>query len=117
MRIIKLLMVVALTLALSSCVYDKGSYLEQFEIFVSEVEEIEQMDDSDYAEIKEDYMEFAEEYYNKYKDELSADDEMKVLELKTRYYGALAMHGIKDLGEELEDAGKEGLQLINDLLK
>lgn len=109
--------ILGLAFLLSSCVYNKASYLNSFKDFVEKVENMDSMTDTDFDAIDREFSEYTEKYYDQYKEDLTREDKEEIVFLKARYYQALARHGVKNLGEKLDELGEEALDFINDILK
>lgn len=109
-----LLLLVAL---LTSCVYNKSSYLAAFESFVEDLEQREELTDAQYTDVKKEYLDYSETYYNKYRDDLTRADKSKVNELKVRYYTALAKLGMGDVMDELENFKNQASEFLNGLFE
>ena len=117
-RLLKILACFIFIFIASACgISDKESYLESFESFIIEIEQRKQLTPNEITSIKKDYLDFSETYYNKYELELSQADKEMILELKTRYYTALAKQGMKDFGESLKELGEQASEFINDILE
>ena len=102
----------------SSCnINNKDSYLKSFEDFIADIESAQTFSKEKLTSIKKEYLDFAETYYNKFKDELSSSDKELIIELKARYYTVMAKQGLKDVGNTLKDWGEQASDFINDILE
>ena len=91
--------------------------MESFEKFIVEVENTDNFSSDKITSIKKIYLDYTETYYNKFEDELSNSDEKKIIELKARYYAAMAKEELKDVGKTLKDLGEQASDFINEILK
>ena len=115
-RLFKLPFGICCALFISSCgVNSKKSYLESFENFIVEIEETKSISSEEMTSIKKDYLDYTETYYHKYENELSSADEELIVELKARYYTAMAKQGLKDVGSAIKDLGEQASEFINDM--
>ena len=117
-RLINSILCLCLTAISVSCgINTKESYLKSFEDFVVDIEQTKSFSEDELTEIKKEYLDFSETYYNKFENELSSDDEELILELKARYYATMAKQGLKDVGNALKDLGEQASEFINDILE
>ncbi len=83
-------------------VYNSTSYVKSFERFVVELEQKTSLSDSEYAEIKKEYIDYSEIYYEKYKNELTEVDKSAIFDLKRRYYTTLASIGSEAIIDDVK---------------
>jgi len=106
------------TVIITSCgINSKESYLESFESFITDIEQTKSFSDEELTEVKKEYLDFTETYYNKFESELTTYEEELILELKARYYTVIAKQGLKDVGKTLKDLGEQASEFINDILE
>ena len=117
-RLIYPFLCLCIAVIVTSCGIDsKESYLRSFENFITDIEETKTFSDEELTEIKKEYLDFTETYYNKFENELSTYEEEMILELKARYYAVMAKQGLKDVGKTLMDLGEQASEFINDILE
>lgn len=117
-RLIYLFACFYMTAIVTSCgINSKESYLQSFENFIIDIEQTKSFSNEELTEIKKEYLDFSETYYNKFENELSAHEEELILELKARYYTVMAKQGLKDVGKTLKDLGEQASEFINDILE
>ena len=115
---IKLLLCFSLIIITLSCgINNKESYLKSFEKFVLKLEESKNISKEELTSVKKEYLDFTETYYNKFESELSDNDKLLILELKSRYYTVMAKQGLKDVGSVLKDLGEQASEFINEILE
>lgn len=73
--------------SISSCSpFSKESYLKSYEAFIEKVSEKgDNYTDEDWKDIDEDYKKFNEEWYNKFKDELSLTEKLTISKYSVQY--------------------------------
>ena len=85
----------------------KEAYLEKYEAFVANVEKsFDEFSEKDWGKAAEEYEKFAGEWYNKFKDEFTTKENIKLAALKVRYNACRALDktttGIKELFESID---------------
>ncbi|MFI3281410.1 MAG: hypothetical protein R3Y44_05505 [Rikenellaceae bacterium] len=96
-------------------VFNKESYLESFENFITEIEAMEEASPSQLTEVKKSYLDYSETYYYKYQQDLSASESRTVDKLKIRYYKVMATYGLNEFGSEVEKITNKVVDFFNEI--
>jgi Sec-independent protein translocase protein TatA len=80
----------------------KDAYMQQYEQFLSEMEQNKKASDTDMKAESAKFDEFSKTYYEKFKDQLSQDDLMKIAAYKARYAKAVAVQKLGEAGEAVD---------------
>lgn len=118
-----LLLLILFLVMLSSCMapISKEAYLRGFERFVKEVEQnSRKFTDKDWEWANERYSLYSVDYYEKFRQELTFDEKVKVNLLKGRYLarrGNIGQALREEFSKELEQAGKDASKYIDENLK
>ncbi|MFI3282412.1 MAG: DUF6565 domain-containing protein [Rikenellaceae bacterium] len=113
----KFLMTLVSVVVVSSCVYNVDSYISQFESFVESVEQNRDITESEYSQIKKEFIDYSEIYYNKYKADLTSTQKSTIRDLKIRYYSVIASNELDDVVNELEKIGVKAIDFINKMME
>jgi len=118
-QILKILLCACVVILFMACgrVNSKEAYLESFDKFVTQLEKKDSIPQQELTSIKKDYLDYAETYYNKYKEEMTSDEKGQVIKLKARYHSVIAKQGFKDVEKALEELGGQAGDLINSIFK
>ena len=117
-RLIFSFLYLCMAVIVTSCaINSKESYLKSFENFITDIEETKSFSDEELTEVKKEYLDYSETYYNKFEKELSTSEEEFIIGLKARYYTVMAKQGLKDVGNALKDLGEQASEFINDILE
>lgn len=102
-------------LSLSSCgITNKDDYMKSFDSFVTEVEKKKEITEREYKRMSAQYEEYARNYYDKYKSQLSAQELSNVAKMKVRYVKALAQRHINDAGDAIDNITDDAEKAAND---
>ncbi len=118
-RFIILLSVVVL-LTCSSCqmVYNKDSYLKEFDKFVEQVEKkVDAVTQEEWREIEAEYLKFTEEYYQEYRDELTENDLRELGRLQGRFLKVQIKSNMDDFEKKVEDVLNQASGIMEGLFE
>ena len=114
------LLVVAFVLGACDAPQTKEAYMEKYEAFVDDVSKnCKEYSDKDWEKAVEKYEKFVGEWYNKFKDDFSTRENLKLAALKVRFNACRAFDkaasGIKQLFESINaDKIKKQIQYYID---
>lgn len=74
-----------------SCTQNKEGYLERFDKFVQKVQGKKNISDSEQYKLSEKFYKLSVLDYDKFEDELTADEKQKIIILKANYYKTIAV--------------------------
>ena len=102
-----LLFIIALMLGSCDVPASKEAYLEKYEAFVAKVEKsFDGFNEKDWEKAAKEYEKFAGEWYNKFKDELTTKENIRLATLQVRYNACRALDktasGLKQLFESID---------------
>ncbi len=117
-RLVIALCAIVMMLGSVACgvVYNKDSYLKEYEGFITRIEGISSFTEAEWAEIKLEYAKYNEEYYAKYKPELTESDMQTLGRLQGRFIKVQARHSLDTMDKTVEDALNQAAGLIDELL-
>ncbi len=120
-RLITLLLILAIggacALFFTTQVYSSTSYVKSFEKFIIELEQKETLSDVEYAEVKKEFIDYSEIYYEKYKAKLTDDEKSMILDLKRRYYVTLASIGSEEIINDIKGIASKATELFKQLFE
>lgn len=111
---------ISFLLVLSSCSApgDKQDYLNQFEHFVSRVEQnYENYKKSDWEWANERYYKFSNEWYDRYKKDLTSLEHIKVAELKLRFRQLKTESSLQKLKQALKEGAADAKKDLQEYLR
>jgi len=103
------------SLTLFSCEsYQRNHYVSNFNHFIDKVEnKASTFNDKDWQDADTEFKNLSELEYDKFKNNLSEEQNSKINDLKGKYYALRIKQGIKEFGKGL----KNGLEQINSAAK
>ena len=91
----------------------KSVYVEHFKEFIEEIEQDEDFEITD--EVKAKYDEYADELFNKHKEELTPEEQKEIGRLKARYVKAQLKRAADAASKAADKYGKQAEGFINEL--
>ena len=102
-------------LFVGGCKETKDTYLKDFQKFVEKVEaNSANYTEADWQKADEKYKAFTGEEYDKYKNELSTPDLLKITKMKATY---ITLHGATYLKNSLDKALKDSNKALDQMIK
>ncbi len=82
----------------------KESYLKQYDAFIEEASQIyRDCTTEDWSKMIEKFEKFSEEYYNKFENELSSSEKLKVLSYEAKFIGYQSYIDMKDITKNADE--------------
>lgn len=114
------LIILLLAFVLPSCkeAVFKEQYVSNFENFIEEFRKNHTTyTEEDWKKAEEQYTLLSETEFNKFKDDLTAEQKNKVNSLKGSYYGIYAKHKAGELGNEFKDLLQQAEGVLKEIEK
>lgn len=100
---LKLFIIGCLVLIFCQCSMNKDSYLKDFENFITKTEKnYSTLSDPEWEKIQIQFNEYAEKYYEQFKEELSVNEKISISILKSRFSTLMLKWESKKIQEEMK---------------
>jgi hypothetical protein len=98
--------------------YSKDDYLKDFNKFINDVEtNFESFSEEDWKLKDADFQNYTTELYEKFKEELTDDDQKLIGKLKTKYLLVKSKSEMKNLGKQINDGLNQLKGAVDEIFK
>ena len=110
----KIILMAFALLVLNACA-DKESYVKDFGAFIEEVRnDADSYSDKDWEKADKKFEKYTGDIYEKFAEELTADEKMEIAKYQTTYSSLRVKAGFKDFGKEIEEAAKKAKEALEE---